>query len=725
MADKFKEIGTNDVETKDIGQVVEELVKSSESSRRGHERRWYDNNFFDDGHHFRYLSRTTNKIVDQSERSTIYSPQRAIPKASRQIRGVANLLLSQNPVPTIYPERVMRQDFPQQMVQDPQSGQPMDLGQMRFQQAEKQAKDIARKSGWWLRREFEAQDMIEKLALMAILSAKHSVAWIQVWPDLKGRIKSQVYDAFDVYTVGELTDAEDEPYIIKAVPQLLTEVINNEYYDEAQRQKLLADNKKASSDIKEAYMKSRFGGDMLSGRTPTGLLKEAYIKEVLNDKNIYRISRQEDAERILTGKDKGDTVIRQVCSMSGVWLSDKYTALKNYNFIDYRMEPGPMYQVPLMERFIPANKSLDLIVSRLERISNTMIGGIWLKRQGEQFEMSNSSAGLTVEYSASKPEQAQMTPIPSYPFNLIGLLEQFIEEQGVTTSTLGKIPPGVRANSAIESLKESEYSTLVIATRRMRQTVKRIAERMLEIADDHYIKPQTVYAEEKGASESFDVMGAGAMDRLQKLGVPSPQGVVPIKKDYRVDVTVEAGMAYTKEGQKATMLDLVDRLILFAREGYIAPQAVKVVLEKFLQVYQFGNVSEFMEAMEDYQSQGNLADQQIKEMKVALMEVFKDLIMGGVLPDEKARINETKLGVAEVVKDLGGGALGQAAAKPPAESISFKDLPIEGKVQMAEQAGIQINSQDVQAKEMADKAVEVAKLAVAAKQKKESKNANG
>ena len=208
------------------------------------------------------------------------------------------------------------------------------------------------------------------------------------------------------------------------------------------------------------------------------------------------------------------------------------------------------------------------------------------------------------------------------------------------------------------------------------------------------------------------------MNRLGKLGVPAPQGVVPIKKDYRVDVTVEAGMAYTKEGQKATMLDLVDRLILFAREGYVAPQAVKVVLEKFLQVYQFGNVGEFMEAMDDYQSQGNLADQQIKEMKVAVMEVFKDLIKGGVLPDQEARINETKVGVAEVMKDLKGGAAG-AQQKPPSESISFKDLPATGKVQLAEQAGIQISEGDVQQQEAQDKAVELAKLSMQARQKKE------
>jgi hypothetical protein len=124
-----------------------------------------------------------------------------------------------------------------------------------------------------------------------------------------------------------------------------------------------------------------------------------------------------------------------------------------------------------------------------------------------------------------------------------------------------------------------------------------------------------------------------------------------------------------------------------------------------------------MEAMDDYQSQGNLADQQIKEMKVAVMEVFKDLIKGGVLPDQEARINETKVGVAEVMKDLKGGMAG-AQQKPPSESISFKDLPAEGQVQMAEQAGIQISPEAVQQKQLQDKAVELAKLSIQSKQKK-------
>ena len=130
---------TNQVETKDVGQMVEELRLLAYSGRRVFERRWYDNNFFDDGFHYRYLSRTTNKIVDLSERATIYTPQRAIPKASRQIRGVANLLVSQDPTPAVYPEEQQGEKsnakpLQQQMQQMAPQGMPMQEGQPQQQQ---------------------------------------------------------------------------------------------------------------------------------------------------------------------------------------------------------------------------------------------------------------------------------------------------------------------------------------------------------------------------------------------------------------------------------------------------------------------------------------------------------------------------------------------------------------------------------------------------------------
>src|SRR3989338_10974475 len=97
---------TDTLTTRQMGQAVDEMMSMVKNQRFPFERRWYDNNFFDDGYHFRYMSRTQNKIVDLSQASTIWAPMRSIPKASRQIRGVSNLLTSRHFIPIIYPEKV-------------------------------------------------------------------------------------------------------------------------------------------------------------------------------------------------------------------------------------------------------------------------------------------------------------------------------------------------------------------------------------------------------------------------------------------------------------------------------------------------------------------------------------------------------------------------------------------------------------------------------------------
>src|SRR3990172_2141395 len=125
---------TSKLDIKGIGEAVDDMRNRAKDARMNFERHWYDNNFFDDGFHFRYWSRQQNKIVDLSANSTIYNPMRAIPKASRQIRGLANLLMGSDPTPVVYPERVNAAAFPTQPQQ-----QDMGMGQQpqetEYQQA--------------------------------------------------------------------------------------------------------------------------------------------------------------------------------------------------------------------------------------------------------------------------------------------------------------------------------------------------------------------------------------------------------------------------------------------------------------------------------------------------------------------------------------------------------------------------------------------------------------
>ena len=60
-----------------------------------------------------------------------------------------------------------------------------------------------------------------------------------------------------------------------------------------------------------------------------------------------------------------------------------------------------------------------------------------------------------------------------------------------------------------------------------------------------------------------------------------------------------------------------------AQGGFMTPEAVGVVVKKFMQIFQFGATAEFMDAMEN--GIPPLTENQLKEIKVAVMEVVRDL----------------------------------------------------------------------------------------------------
>lgn len=658
---------TSQIDTQNIAQTIEANRIVAYNHRRIHERRWYDNNFFDDGFHFRYLSRTTNKIVDLSERATIYTPQRSIPKASRQIRGIANLLLSNDPTPTVYPEETGSQD----------------------PAAIKAAKDEAVKRGYWLEEEWRDADssgetLLEKLALMVILTAKHSISFIQIWADGED-IRTQVFDAFDIYVIGSYTNIEDLPFMIKATPLLVAQIIANPEFKNTD--KVMPDNKPSESEIKQAYMRSRFGRDSSSDQAGTAILYEAFMKEYLNEDNIARIKSQKDGVIILQNRTFGDPIIRQVFTASGQVLKDSYLNMSEYPFVDLRLEPGPLYSVPLIERFINANKSLDSAVSRMERYFHTMVTGIWMKHRGENFKINNIAGGQVIEWDQRQPEQAQLSSPGAWTFEFMNLLESFIDEQGVSVS-LGKIPTGVKAHAAIESMKEQEYSNLVISSRRMKEACRRIALKMFAIADDYYVTPHPVSYTTGGDTSHFQVIGKNALGRRKGKKIETPDNLISLSSNTKVEVEIEQGMAYTREGKKESMQNIIDTMLKYTQAGLINPEALKPVIQKYLEMYKFGSTAEFMDVLDLSGATATMSEEQINNIKIAVLQALSDVEEIGPKADKKDE-EITKYAVVQALQDTGlAKNIQQAAAGTPqaqpkslAESlnIAFKDLPEDTK----------------------------------------------
>jgi len=267
-------------------------------------------------------------------------------------------------------------------------------------------------------------------------------------------------------------------------------------------------------------------------------------------------------------------------------------------------------------------------VSRIERFIHTMDTGVWLKRRGENFKISNVAGGLVAEYDAVPPTQMPITQLGNDVYNFANMLESYIEEQGVTTSALGQLPKGVKAWGAIESLKASEFSNLFINIKQVKKTIQKISEKMLDIADSSFVSPQTVMNMDKEEPDYFDVMGQRGIDVRQQIGEQVGPEIVPLKKDYKVEIEIESGLGYTDEGKKGRAMEIANFMITMAQQGLVTPDAAKLVVNRLLEIYKFGPTAEIMEAMDNVPpmtQQMPFTSDQNQQMKVNFLETLKDL----------------------------------------------------------------------------------------------------
>lgn len=688
-----------------MGQAVEEMVTQALSRRKAHERRWFENMFFDDGMHFQVISKKTGKVIDHAKQPGSYA-ERAIPRASRQIRGVANLLFAAEPYPVVYPERITTANF---MLPNGQ------LDQEGYQRAMEQGKNIARRRGIWLTNEWdEKQHLPIKLIDMILMAAKGSVSWIQVYSESeKQRICTDVYDSFDIVCFGELRDHNELPFITKTKSMDIKEALTNPLFDPGMAKKLTPDNKYATSEVKNAYMSSRYGNkDPHNKEEGTIIVKETFIKEYLSKDNWDQAVKKGTETGAMEGKSQGDMIMRHIFSAGGVTLRDEYVDYDKYPLVPFRFEPGPLYQVPFIERFIPQNKSLDVIVTRLEKWVNAMVVGVYQKRKGENFQVSNFPGGQMIEYEGTPLSQMAVGNVGNTPFNVIELLNKYIDEQGATTAGGINAPQGVKSGVAIESIKSTEYANLKISTLMLKETIKNIAELMMERAHKDYLQPQEVESMKDGEPEYFDVIGKRGFDLAQKIDKKLPEDTVVIDKGVKVRVEIEPGLGLTMDGKRQAMDAIMQKVLEFMKAvpGSIPPEAFQIMVKRFLEQFGWGSTQELIEAMENGMTAFQMSEEQIMQMKIAIIEALKD--SGAIGPEMENRlVDSTKVGVLEAMKDAGmlDGMKNGEANKPPSQSIPYKELPVDGKIQMARAAGIELTPQQVMQQEQQEQMLEMQK----------------
>src|ERR1700690_1442704 len=98
----------------------------------------------------------------------------------------------------------------------------------------------------------------------------------------------------------------------------------------------------------------------------------------------------------------------------------------------------------------------------------------------------------------------------------------------------------------------------------LKQTIKNIAEQMLERADKDFLEPKEISSLEDGEPDYFDVIGQRGMELSQKVNKALPQGIVPLKKNSKVRIEIEPGMGMTMDGKKEAMQQIINFMIQMA-----------------------------------------------------------------------------------------------------------------------------------------------------------------
>lgn len=505
------------------------VYKSYNDATFKYRRQWYLNDNFYNGKHFVWWRRSTGTIDRiQPPKGTVL---RSIPKASRQIDSIQNLLLANRPRWVVYPEP----------------------GGTEEGVISEESQKIAQKSAQWLEFQWDRLNMDEKIADLAHFALKYPFGFLEVGYDED--IWVAVWDAFDIQFQPEVSSIYDSPCLIKSVNKNVIDVRNNTNYNE-NRLKVQGSMRYTPDEMKDMLLVEKFGYHRTKDQDETCVLKEYYFKEFPKEAN-------------------GETRIRIVTiANDGILLRNELTEMKEYPFIMYAPKSGSLFQPAWIERLIPSNKSLDLIISNIETFFHLMNKGYWIKHRNANVSRILNESGQFIEWDVVEPKQATLGSIPGYVFNHIANLEKWIEEQSTSSVSVGRIPRGIKAYKAIESLKQSDVANLGVATTKLETAIEKCAEIMLDYAEKYYTEPRTVYRLQEEKPEYFNVIGGNSMTE--------GTNAIPLKSSYKVDVSVESGLAYTEEGKRQTMLELYS--------------AGLVPAEKVLEVFKFSGVGELLRA---------------------------------------------------------------------------------------------------------------------------------
>ena len=534
-------------------QLINSIFSGASNQRLKFEKRWYlVDNFYEGRHFVNALSSTGGLVKKQFPKGINVSP---IPRVKKQMETMLNLLFTNNPRWAVYPFEI------------------------DASKDEKYFESIAKA----FQILWEVLQLKSHFRTAASYALKHSVGYLEVGMDDKGRLFVDHYDTYSIYHEPNIESLDETHYLIKVVPKTLDELEHSSIYDQKVVAQLNPDYKYSISEYKHMREQEKFSSQ----------------KEI-KDKRLEKVLVKE-----FWLKDGDKWTITTECQ--GKLLRAPQVVDYSLPFVDVKLGEGEIYQTSIFEDLIPLNKKIDVVVAYLEKYVKTAPQGVLLTPEGSSVERVLNREGEMITYKGVTPPQwLSANPLNPAVMSYEELLRSFMDERAVSVMAFGKVPPGIRAWRALEALKNIEYANIQTAIENINKAIEKLGYKLLEIISAGAVEPIPLVYENKGKLRQIKVVNETAYNR--NANYQQDDSIIPIASKYRLKVETEQGTAYTEEGRKETAMELA--------------QAHLIDQKTLLDTLHFSNVGDIIEATQKEQEEqaklgllNQMAQQQINNQQ--------------------------------------------------------------------------------------------------------------
>jgi len=515
-------------EESEVATFINDLYRSSADKFLKYQRQWYINQRFYKGDHWIVYNKTVNKIqVLPAEKGEI---RRTVNKIKSQVRGVKNFVKRNQPRWEV---------------------QPNDITDEAQQEALKYNK--------LLQNFYETRNFPGHLTDVLVNSLLYSVGILElgiVKKEGENYFDAWINDTFDITFDPSATCLQDCRFIIKSFKKSVSDI------EEKYKVKVIADNKQADSDYKDLLLKEKLNNSQNNNLTDldTAIVRELWIKWFDGEKNVIKV----------------------IASCDKKFLREYITPYKRYPLFIYNPEKtsNSIYSDAWIMDLISPNKSLDKMASQIETYITRMLTGKYLIKKGTDLSVTSDRQAEKLEYDGNtKPEQMNLQPLPSTPFNYLSTLERWIEEfGGVREASLGRAPGSIQSGKAIEALQSADAGVVSEPVENLQIFLKEIAEFILEVISNTQIASHSIVQKN---------------EKIKYIGSIIPKENTPedtIRIEPRtVKVVIVPEIAYSEMEKRDVLMQL-------ASNQLIDPQTV---LEKL----SISNVGEIIERMKKNKSE--------------------------------------------------------------------------------------------------------------------------